>query len=640
MYVCCIALLFLAGLMAKEQGGSPKARQPEFQRMRVTLTIGVIGLCVASYILGAWQGTSTTSIQPSIMYTKTQCGNPILGASTNSSGTRLDFQAHHQVSFNESSLVVEKIPPCQLKYSEYTPCQDPRRARKFPKTMMQYRERHCPRKEELFRCLIPAPPKYRNPFKWPLSRDYAWYNNIPHRELSIEKAVQNWIQVEGKRFRFPGGGTMFPHGADAYIDDINALIPLTDGNIRTALDTGCGVASWGAYLIKRDIITMSFAPRDSHEAQVQFALERGVPAMIGVMATQRIPYPARAFDMAHCSRCLIPWNKLDGIYLIEVDRVLRPGGYWILSGPPIHWKRHFKGWERTEEDLKQEQDEIEDLAKRLCWKKVVEKDDLAIWQKPVNHIECVNSRKVYETPQICKSIDVDSAWYKKMETCISPLPDVNSDDEVAGGALEKWPKRAFTVPPRISRGSVSGLTTEKFQEDNKLWAERVDYYKKLIPPLTKGRYRNVMDMNAGMGGFAAALMKYPLWVMNVVPSGSAHDTLGIIYERGFIGTYQDWCEAFSTYPRTYDLIHADKVFSFYQERCDVTYILLEMDRILRPEGTVIFRDTVEALVKIQSITDGMSWKSQIMDHESGPFNPEKILMAVKTYWTGEPTQKQ
>lgn len=68
------------------------------------------------------------------------------------------------------------------------------------------------------------------------------------------------------------------------------------------------VASWGAYLLKRDILTMSFAPRDTHEAQVQFALERGVPAMIGIMASQRLPYPARAFDMAHCSRCLIQWH--------------------------------------------------------------------------------------------------------------------------------------------------------------------------------------------------------------------------------------------------------------------------------------------------------------------------------------------
>lgn len=64
-----------------------------------------------------------------------------------------------------------------------------------------------------------------------------------------------------------------------------------------------------------------------------------------------------------------------------------------------------------------------------------------------------------------------------------------------------------------------------------------------------------------------------------------------------------------------------------------------MDRILRPEGTVIFRDSVEVLVKIQSITDGMRWRSQMMDHESGPFNPEKILVAVKTYWTSQPKQQ-
>ncbi|GMH09620.1 hypothetical protein Nepgr_011461 [Nepenthes gracilis] len=550
----------------------------------------------------------------------------------------LDFESHHQSEIN-SSEAVNEFPPCDMSYSEYTPCQDPRRARKFDRDRLKYRERHCPSKDELLLCLIPAPPKYKTPLKWPQSRDYAWYDNIPHKELSIEKAVQNWIQVEGDRFRFPGGGTMFPRGADAYIDDINALIHLTGGNIRTAIDTGCGVASWGAYLLKRDILTMSFAPRDTHEAQVQFALERGVPAMIGIMSSQRLPYPARAFDMAHCSRCLIPWFKYDGLYLIEVDRILRPGGYWILSGPPIHWKKHWRGWERTQEDLKQEQDAIENVAKSLCWKKVVEQGDLAIWKKPINHIECIKSRKIYKTPHICKSENADAAWYKDMEACITPLPQVSSSGEVAGGELEKWPERAFAIPPRISSGSISGITSEKFQEDNELWKERVTHYKRIVSPLAQGRYRNVMDMNSYLGGFAAAILKYPAWVMNVVPANSNPDTLGIVYERGLIGTYHDWCEAFSTYPRTYDLIHAGGVFSIYQDRCDITYILLEMDRILRPEGTVIFRDTVEVLVKIKSIGDGMRWKTQIMDHESGPFNPEKILVAVKTYWTGETTQK-
>lgn len=632
--------------MAKDYSGSPKHHHLESRRKRLTWILAVSGLCILSYMLGAWQST-TTPINQSEAYSKVGCGDQIFpstntqSSSQSSSPTRLlDFESHHGVEINNTIEAVTKtISPCDMSYSEYTPCQDPTRARKFDRSMLKYRERHCPAKEELLLCMIPAPPKYKTPFKWPQSRDYAWYDNIPHRELSIEKAVQNWIQVEGDRFRFPGGGTMFPRGADAYIDDINELIPLTKGKIRTAIDTGCGVASWGAYLLKRDILAMSFAPRDTHEAQVQFALERGVPAMIGIMASQRLPYPARAFDMAHCSRCLIPWAKDNGLYLIELDRVLRPGGYWILSGPPIRWKKYWRGWERTQEDLKEEQDSIEEVARRLCWKKVVEKNDLAIWQKPLNHIQCIKNKKVYKTPHICKSDNPDVAWYRNMETCITPLPEVSSSDEVAGGALENWPERAFAIPPRISRGTIPGITAEKFEEDNKLWRERITYYKKMIP-LAQGRYRNIMDMNANLGGFAAALLKFPVWVMNVVPANSDRDTLGVIYERGLIGTYQDWCEAFSTYPRTYDLIHANGIFSIYQDRCDITYILLEMDRILRPEGTVIFRDTVEVLVKVQSITDGMKWKSQIMDHETGPFNPEKILVAVKTYWTGETNQQQ
>jgi hypothetical protein len=76
------------------------------------------------------------------------------------------------------------------------------------------------------------------------------------------------------------------------------------------------VASWGAYLLSRNVIAMSFAPRDSHEAQVQFALERGVPAVIGVLGTIKLPYPSRAFDMAHCSRCLIPWGANGEDYIL------------------------------------------------------------------------------------------------------------------------------------------------------------------------------------------------------------------------------------------------------------------------------------------------------------------------------------
>ncbi|KAL0923696.1 hypothetical protein M5K25_007763 [Dendrobium thyrsiflorum] len=633
--------------MAKDYPWSANFYQLESRRQRLTWILAISSLCAIFYVIGAWQNSFIPKPNPSNI-SKVRCDdisdstalskNNLHGATSLQSNANLDFNAHHQLDLKNTSPSMEKFQPCAMKFSEYTPCEDRTRGRRFERAMLVYRERHCPTKDELIRCLIPAPPGYKTPFKWPQSRDYAWYHNIPHKKLSVEKAVQNWIQVEGDRFRFPGGGTMFREGADAYIDDINELIPLTDGSIRTAIDTGCGVASWGAYLLKKNILTMSFAPRDTHEAQVQFALERGVPAMIGVMASMRIPYPARSFDMAHCSRCLIPWQAHEGLYLLEVDRVLRPGGFWIISGPPIHWKKYYRGWERTQEDLKQEQDAIEEVATHICWKKVIEKEDLSIWQKPINHNECINSRKIYQRPHICKNGNADAAWYKKMETCITPLPEASKDVDVAGGELRKWPERAFAVPPRISMGIIPGFTPEKFEEDNKMWKERVAYYKKLIPTLSRGRYRNVMDMNANIGGFAAAIDKYQVWVMNVVPVNSDHDTLGVIYERGFIGTYQDWCEAFSTYPRTYDFIHADGVFSTYQGRCDITYILLEMDRILRPEGTVLFRDTVEVLVKIQTLIRGMRWDSKMMDHESGPFNPEKILIAVKSYWTGQATK--
>lgn len=105
------------------------------------------------------------------------------------------------------------------------------------------------------------------------------------------------------------------------------------------------------------------------------------------------------------------FDGADGVYLTEVDRVLRPGGYWILSGPPIRWQKYWKGWERTKEDLNAEQTSIEDVAKSLCWKKLAEKDDIAIWQKPTNHLTCQNNRKLGKSRNFCPANDPDKAWF-------------------------------------------------------------------------------------------------------------------------------------------------------------------------------------------------------------------------------------
>ncbi|XP_073140621.1 probable methyltransferase PMT15 [Henckelia pumila] len=596
-------------------------------------------LCSLSYISGVWQhGGGVTIPATSNLGATIPCS--IATSNATSSTVTLDFATHHAAADggaegDTSGVKIKKYRACDVKYSEYTPCEDQKRSLKFERDRLIYRERHCPPEEERLRCRVPAPHGYKNPFKWPQSRDLVWYANVPHKELTVEKAVQNWIRFEGDRFRFPGGGTMFPNGAGAYIDDIGKLIDLKDGSIRTAIDTGCGVASWGAYLLSRNILTMSFAPRDTHEAQVQFALERGVPALIGVIASKRLPYPSRAFDMAHCSRCLIPWGEYDGVYLIEVDRVLRPGGYWILSGPPIRWRKYWKGWDRSREDLNSEQMQIENITRSLCWKKLVERDDISIWQKPLNHGKCKRFKSMVKNPPFCPADqNPDKSWYTNLDTCLTRLPDVSTNEEVAGGVLEKWPKRLTSLPPRISQGKVSGVSRETFHQDLQLWKRRVSYYKTVNNQLgQKGRYRNILDMNAFLGGFAANLIDDPLWVMNVVPVEAKINTLGVIYERGLIGTYQSWCEAMSTYPRTYDLIHADSIFTLYRDRCGMEDILLEMDRILRPEGSLIIRDDVDILVKVKRIADGLNWDSQIVDHEDGPMEREKLLFAVKLYWT-------
>lgn len=130
-----------------------------------------------------------------------------------------------------------------------------------------------------------------------------------------------------------------------------------------------------------------------------------------------------------------------------------------------------------------------------------------------------------------------------MTACILPLPEVKDISQVSGGALQKWPKRLITAPPRIRNANNNGdaeATVRSFNEDNQKWRIRVSYYERILGFLGSGKYRNVMDMNAGFGGFGAAMAEYPVWVMNVVPFDAKNKSLGVIYERGLIGTYMDW----------------------------------------------------------------------------------------------------
>ena len=122
--------------------------------------------------------------------------------------------------------------------------------------------------------------------------------------------------------------------------------------------------------------------------------------------------------------------------------------------------------------------------------------------------------------------------YKKMEDCVTPSK--------SSGPWKPFQERINVVPFRIISGFVPGVSVKAFEEDNRLWKKHVNAYKRINKIISSGRYRNIMDMNAGLGSFAAALESPKLWVMNVVPTIAEKANLGVIFERGLIGIYHDW----------------------------------------------------------------------------------------------------
>ncbi|XP_061975158.1 probable methyltransferase PMT11 [Populus nigra] len=516
---------------------------------------------------------------------------------------------------------VRKYELCPGRMREYIPCLDNVEAIKRLKLTEKGErfERHCPEKGKGLNCLVPPPKGYRQPIPWPRSRDEVWYSNVPHTRLADDKGGQNWISKEKEKFKFPGGGTQFIHGADKYLDQIAQMVPdITFGHhTRMILDVGCGVASFGAYLLSRNVMTMSIAPKDVHENQIQFALERGVPAMVAAFATHRLLYPSQAFELIHCSRCRINWTRDDGILLLEVNRMLRAGGYFAWAAQPVYKHEHV---------LEEQWAEMLNLTTHLCWELVKKEGYIAIWKKPINN-SCYLSRDTGAIPPLCDpDDDPDNVWYVDLKACISRLPENGY-----GANVPTWPSRLHTPPDRLQSIQYESYIARKelLKAENKFWSETIAGYVRAWH-WKKFKLRNVMDMKAGFGGFAAALIDqgFDCWVLNVVPvSGS--NTLPVLYDRGLLGVMHDWCEPFDTYPRTYDLLHAAGLFSVERKRCNMSTIMLEMDRILRPGGRVYIRDSLDVMDELLQIAKAMGWQATLRDTSEGPHASYRILTCDK-----------
>ncbi|GLT44872.1 hypothetical protein SLA2020_187460 [Shorea laevis] len=494
-------------------------------------------------------------------------------------------------------------------------------------------------------CLVLPPVNYKIPLRWPTGRDIIWFSNvkISAEEVLSSGSLTKRMMKEEDKISFRSASLMFDSMED-YSHQIAEMIGLRNESnfiqvgVRTILDIGCGYGSYGAHLFSKQLLTMCIANYESSGSQVQLTLERGLPAMLGSFMSKQLPYPSLSFDMLHCARCGVDWDKRDGILLIEANRVLKPGGYFVWTSPLIK----VQTLNRNKENQKR-WNFVRDFAENLCWEMLSQQDETVVWKK-TSKASCYGSRKS-SGPSICsKGHDVESPYYRPLQNCIG---GTHSRRWIPIEARTTWPSRSSLNKNELA---VYGLHPEEFIEDSENRKAAVRNYWSLLSPLIFSDHpkrpgdedpsppynmlRNVLDMNAHFGGFNSALLEEgkSLWVMNVVPT-SGPNYLPLILDRGYVGVLHDWCEPFPTYPRTYDLVHAEGLLSLeagQRHWCSLLDLFTEIDRLLRPEGWVIIRDTAPHVESARALITRLKWDARVIEVDSS--SDERLLVCQKPFF--------
>ncbi|CAL5202851.1 unnamed protein product [Lathyrus oleraceus] len=493
-------------------------------------------------------------------------------------------------------------------------------------------------------CLLLSPTNYKIPLRWPTGRDVIWVSNVKitaQEVLSSGSLTKRMMMLDEEQISFRSASLMFD-GVEDYSHQIAEMIGLRNESnfiqtgVRTILDIGCGYGSFGAHLFHSQLLTMCIANYEPSGSQVQLTLERGLPAMVASFTTKQLPYPSLSFDMLHCARCGIDWDQKDGILLIEADRLLKPGGYFVWTSPVTNARN---------KDSQQRWKFIHEFTENLCWDMLSQQDETVVWKK-TSKIKCYNSRKNGPPPPpLCsRGYDVESPYYRDLQNCIG---GTHSSRWISIEKRATWPSRDH---PKKHELGIHGLQPDEFVEDAESWRTAVHNYWSLLSPLIFSDHpkrpgdedppppynmlRNVLDMNAHFGGFNSALLHSgkSVWVMNVVPTNGLN-YLPLIQDRGYVGVLHDWCEAFPTYPRTYDLVHAAGFLSLetaQPHRCTMLDIFIEIDRLLRPEGWIIIRDTVPLIETARALTTRLKWDARVIEIESD--SDQRLLICQKPFF--------
>ncbi|EXB63944.1 putative methyltransferase PMT28 [Morus notabilis] len=409
----------------------------------------------------------------------------------------------------------------------------------------RHTERTCPKTPVM--CLVPLPHDgYEIPIRWPESKVKILYKNVAHPKLAAFVKKHSWIMKSGEYLTFPQNQSEFKGGVLHYLESIEETVPDIEWgkNIRVVLDIGCTDSSFGASLLDKEVLTLSLGLKDDLVDLAQVALERGFPTIVSPFGGRRLPFPSAVFDAIHCGECSIKWHSNGGKHLLEMNRILRPGGYFILS---------------TKHDNIEDEEAMTTLTASICWNILAHKTDdfsevgVKIYQKPEsNDIYGLRRRK---NPPLCKENEnPDAAWYVPMKTCLHPIP--SAIEQHGTEWPEEWPKRLDTVPDWLD-------DKDKLVADSKHWSSIIEKSYLTGLGIDWANIRNVMDMKAIYGG-----CNQPVW------------------------------------------------------------IVVEMDRMLRPGGWTIIRDKVEILGPLEGILKSLNWDIRLTYAQ----DKEGIICAQKNMW--------
>ena len=99
----------------------------------------------------------------------------------------------------------------------------------------------------------------------------------------------------------------------------------------------------------------------------------------------------------------------DGIFLKEVNRLLRSNGYFVYSAPPAY---------RKDKDYPLIWNKLVNLTSAMCWKLIARKVQTAIWIKQENQ-SCILDNAEQKLLNVCDAVnDSKPSWNTPMRNCI------------------------------------------------------------------------------------------------------------------------------------------------------------------------------------------------------------------------------